>query len=76
MKTEFKIYSDIQSFVRHEISVSGELQTDMLCVNIEDDSKITISIENETSGNSAEFILKSDDFQKIVDWLKEKNQIV
>ena len=76
MKTEFKIYSDIQSFVRHEININGELQTDMLCVNIEDDSKITISIENETSGNSAEFILKSDAFQKIVDWLKERNQIV
>ncbi len=75
MKTEFKIYSDIQSFIAHKINVNGEIQTDMLCVNIEDDSKLTISIENETSGNSAEFILESEEFQKVVDWLREKNRI-
>ncbi len=76
METNFIIYSKIQAFVEHKINVAGEQQKDTLFVNVNtNEPRINISIENETSGENADFSINSNNFQQIVDWLRVKGII-
>ena len=76
MKTEFTIHSDIQAFVEHKVNVGGKEKKDTLFVNIDNkELKIILSIEDKNLENNSEFIISSEHFQKIVDWLKVKKII-
>ena len=73
MKTAFVIHSNIQAFVENNI---GDNVKDILYITIDlQEPKITLLIENETSEDSSNFLINSEDFQNIVDWLKSKKII-
>lgn len=76
METNFRVYSNIQAFVEHKVNVAGQEKKDTLFVNINNDEpRIVLSIENETSDDNSDFLINSEHFQQIVDWLREKEII-
>lgn len=75
MKTRFTEHSDIQIYVENIVENNGKEIIDTLYVKTDViNSDVTISIE-DSQGENADFIIKKENLQQVIDWLRSKQFI-